>query len=774
MAHSYTATAKQNPGRQAWLVEFRHPLRLDAGDKPGKKTRKGLGTKDSDRADLLVSQLNDLLANSALWSLGARGEAEKRYEPEVIEIFYGEIEPRALDARPLRDKLLPMPAPNDGYAKVLLLGVPGAGKTTLVRQLIGTHPKKEAFPSTSLNRTTTFPTEVILHPGHFEAVVTFMSEHETRFEVEECVSAAIVEAVDGDSKLVARTFLEKSDMRFRLKYVLGDLDDEDEEIDPYADDDDVEDDSGPEDGALTVPAMARERNAAKVCEYVQRIIEIAKDQQTIIEGKYGLLNTMPPQDRAAALDRIEECADASDDFLELVSDILDELRTKFDDALTLGKFERSNTSWPRAWHLKSSPEQRTEFIASLRFFSGISDRWWGRLLTPLVNGLRVKGPFKAEWAETDPRLVLIDTEGLGHKANATADLSEQTVSLMHEADLIILVDSAKSGLTNFAAGKALECVANSGLTRKLAMVFTHMDMASASGLKGQRLHDQVFSGLRNIVDNQLSKSLPNESARFLVDRLQDHTYYLGRLDKFGARGAEPELNKLLNQLMTAQPPVVRPVALPKYNMAFLMMAIQEAAREFRTQWKEILEERSWQTLKALSRRYAENWGEDFELRPTANLRTTLESAVSRFIESPIGWTGDPTPEEKRDAIEQLKTAITKNLPELARRRLREQPQPSWHQAWIPRGAGSTITRRIRIDGIYQRWVPIPDARGDLAVLDFVSEVEKVVTGALEDFQEKVEAKSNGAPQASHSAKPLGLKERLAQIAARGDPHGSTL
>jgi hypothetical protein len=604
MAHSYTATAKQNPGRQAWLVEFRHPLRLDAGDKPGKKTRKGLGTKDSDRADLLVSQLNDLLANSALWSLGARGEAEKRYEPEVIEIFYGEIEPRALDARPLRDKLLPMPAPNDGYAKVLLLGVPGAGKTTLVRQLIGTHPKKEAFPSTSLNRTTTFPTEVILHPGHFEAVVTFMSEHETRFEVEECVSAAIVEAVDGDSKLVARTFLEKSDMRFRLKYVLGDLDDEDEEIDPYADDDDVEDDSGPEDGALTVPAMARERNAAKVCEYVQRIIEIAKDQQTIIEGKYGLLNTMPPQDRAAALDRIEECADASDDFLELVSDILDELRTKFDDALTLGKFERSNTSWPRAWHLKSSPEQRTEFIASLRFFSGISDRWWGRLLTPLVNGLRVKGPFKAEWAETDPRLVLIDTEGLGHKANATADLSEQTVSLMHEADLIILVDSAKSGLTNFAAGKALECVANSGLTRKLAMVFTHMDMASASGLKGQRLHDQVFSGLRNIVDNQLSKSLPNESARFLVDRLQDHTYYLGRLDKFGARGAEPELNKLLNQLMTAQPPVVRPVALPKYNMAFLMMAIQEAAREFRTQWKEILEERSWQTLKALSRRYA--------------------------------------------------------------------------------------------------------------------------------------------------------------------------
>ena len=235
MAQSYTATAKQNPGRQAWLVEFRHPLRMDSADKPGKKTRKGLGTIDGERARLLVSQLNELLANEALWSLGARGEAEKLFDPAVLEIFYSEIEPRTSDARPLRDKILPFPRREDGYAKVAMLGVPGAGKTTLVRQLIGTHPKREAFPSTSLNRTTTFPTELVLRPGSFQAVVTFMSEHETRFEIEECVSAAIVEAVDEGVALVARTFLEKSDMRFRLKYMLGDLIADAAEVDPYAD-----------------------------------------------------------------------------------------------------------------------------------------------------------------------------------------------------------------------------------------------------------------------------------------------------------------------------------------------------------------------------------------------------------------------------------------------------------------------------------------------------------------------------------------------------------
>jgi hypothetical protein len=324
-------------------------------------------------------------------------------------------------------------------------------------------------------------------------------------------------------------------------------------------------------------------------------------------------------------------------------------------------------------------------------------------------------------------------------------LPEQTVALLHEADVILLVDSAKNGLTNYAAGKALESIANSGLTRSLAMVFTHMDMASESGLKGQRLHDQVFSGLRNIVDNQLSKSLAPESSRFLLERLEKQTYYVGRIDKAEPKGAEPELNRLLTHLLAEQPPIIKPVSVPRYDWAFLLVAIQEAARDFRQQWRGILnidpdskfKPEPWQTIKALSRRYAENWGEDFELRPTANLRAALDTAVSRFLENPIDWTGDPTSEQKRDAIERLKTAVTKQMPELARHRLREQPQPSWHEAWTPRGTGSTITRRIRIEGIFQRQVPIPDARGDKIVVDFMKEIKDAVESALNEFEAQV-------------------------------------
>lgn len=746
MAQSYTATAKQNPGRKSWLVEFRHPLRSDGGGKAGKKTRKGLGTPDAARAQLLVSQLNELLADRSLWSIGAKPEAAKRYEPEVIEIFYGEIEPRAFEARPLRDKLLPLPTRSDGYAKVGLMGVPGAGKTTLVRQLMGTHPENERFPSTSVNRTTTFPTEVVLHAGDYHAAVTFMSEHETRFEIEECVSAAIVEAVEGDEAQVTRALLEKSDMRFRLKYLLGDLAQEEDDVDPYdevdATPDEIEDDS-----AVTTDAE-RVSNASLVRGYVKRIFSIAKTHQATIEAQHGTLASMLPGDRSAALDLIEDLADASDEFLELVSDILEELREKFTLLAGTGQYEKTTTGWPKAWTTKEPADRRKAFLKTMRFLSGIAVRSWGRLLTPLVNGLRVQGPFRPTWALAGdaPRLILMDTEGLGHKATATADLADQAVALLHEADVILLVESAKSGMTNYAAGKALESVVNVGHTRKLSMVFTHMDTVKGDNLKGQAKLDHVFLGLRNVIDNQLAKSVSPEAARFLLERLADHTFYVGRIDAADAKPAVPELLKLLTHLMAEQPPVLKPVSFPQYSSAHLMLVIQEAARDFRTQWQGFLsiapsehKPKSWQSLKALTRRYAEGWGETYELRPAANLRAALELATSRFLESPISWSGEPTPEQQRDAIERLKSAVARKLPALARKRLREQPQLAWQDAWLPRGTGSTATRRILIEGIYERWVPVPDARGDQTVVEFMGEIERVVQEALAEFEAEVKA-----------------------------------
>lgn len=746
MAQSYKATAKQNPGRKSWLVEFRHPLRNDANNKPGKKIRKGLATEDEQEALRLVELLNQLLDDQSLWSVGAQAEAVKRFGDKIAEIFYGEIAPRTGLSLNLRDKLLPLPGHAEGYARVALMGVPGAGKTTLLRQLIGTHPETERFPSTSVNRTTTFPTEVALRDGnHYEAVVTFMSEHETRFEIEESLSSAIVEAVDGDAKKVARALLEKSDMRFRLKYLLGDfVRDSESDVDPY--DDSEADEATDPDAGSSPNAEEKAQNQKTVTVYINRIVELAQRLKVALEAEQGQIEAMPSDDRSAALDLIEEQAVASDEFLELVSDILDELRTKFAHVPS-GQFEKTTTGWPNAWQAKVKVDERASFLKAVRFFSGISCQSWGKLLTPLVNGLRVIGPFKPIWADETPRLVLVDTEGLGHKANTTADLPEQVLTLLHDADVVLLVDSAKTGMTNFAAGKALEGVVNTGHTRKLAVVFTHMDVVKGDNLKGQAKLDHVFGGLRNVVENQLAKNVSADAARYLLDHLNKSTFYVGRIDEVDPKPAKPELLKLLAYLSSAQPPVFQPVAFPEYSHDNLVLAIQEAARDFRQQWQGNLglaahsefKPKAWQTIKALSRRYAEGWDDGFVLQPTSNLVASLSAAVSRYLETPISWSGSPTAEQKRETIDRIKTAVTKQLPKLSTRRLREQPQPAWHQAYSLRGPGSTFDRRMQVEGIYERWVPVPDARGDRLVYEFLNEVKEVVIGAVNAVEQEVRA-----------------------------------
>jgi hypothetical protein len=113
----------------------------------------------------------------------------------------------------------------------------GAGKTTLLRQLIGSHPVRDKFPSTFVNRTTT--TSGNRHrPQRLFSSRTFMSEEEADFEVRQSVSGAVLRAVDDQitDARVAKVLLERNDMRFRLKYILGDWPGEDDDEDPYASD----------------------------------------------------------------------------------------------------------------------------------------------------------------------------------------------------------------------------------------------------------------------------------------------------------------------------------------------------------------------------------------------------------------------------------------------------------------------------------------------------------------------------------------------------------
>ena len=260
-------------------MTFSHPRRNDARGKSGLKVRRGLGTTAAAEADRLVEQINVLLADESWWSIDRRTDAAMQFDPIAVSAFFDGIEAGVLPSKDLRERIIHLPSQEEGYARVMLVGSTGAGKTTLLRQLIGSDHKRDRFPSTSTAKTTTADIEIITAPGPFEAVITFMTEHEARCSVDECLEEACIGVIRGyDDKRVAEALLEHPEQRFRLSYSLGGWQQEQlnqEPEDKYKMDFDEEDDAGtlPEAEIVTVAEIAG--NQERLVEYVGHIRKVA-------------------------------------------------------------------------------------------------------------------------------------------------------------------------------------------------------------------------------------------------------------------------------------------------------------------------------------------------------------------------------------------------------------------------------------------------------------------------------------------------------------------
>ena len=181
----YRATLSK--GRSGWCVIFRHPLCKAPDGRQQLRVRRGLGTRDEAEANRLVGQLNEVLTDPSYWNPTAKEKAKAKFDPRIVGAFYDHLTPQHRDGWSDRDTVLPLPGKDHGYATVQFVGTTGAGKTTVVRQLIGTNPKEERFPSISAAKTTVCDLELILAEGPFRAAVSFLPRSQIRQYIVECI-----------------------------------------------------------------------------------------------------------------------------------------------------------------------------------------------------------------------------------------------------------------------------------------------------------------------------------------------------------------------------------------------------------------------------------------------------------------------------------------------------------------------------------------------------------------------------------------------------------
>ena len=754
----YTAS-KSRSNRPGWSVSFRHPLRKDARGKSGLRMRRGLGTTNEAKAEQLVTEMNTLLTDRTWWNASKRGDAERKFSKAIVAAFYDEIQAGREDPESLREELIPLPTREDGYSHVLFVGTTGAGKTSLLRQLIGSDPDKDRFPSTAPAKTTIADIEVVQSNGNYHAAVTFFTEFHIQANVEECIVDACLAVREQKPKnKVVDRFLNHRDQKFRLNYILGgwsEADDQNEANDEFSFDtssSEIEDE--PEDGGLTDSDRAENREILE--GILSRINALTKKALNRLSSDLDVdLGNPMSADRKALEQLIEENLEAylteEESFHELVQDILDRIGDRF-KLIEEGTLERHHSGWPKRWSFET--EDRKQFIGKIRWFS--SNYWpqFGRLLTPLVCGIRVKGPLFSAFKEAIPSLVLIDGQGLGHTPDSTSSVTTHITKRFGCMDVILLVDNAKQPM-QASPLSVLRSIATSGHHEKLAVAFTHFDQIKGPSLRtsgDKRAH--VMASVLNALSN-LRDVIGTPVVKNIEDGIDDRCFMLGSVDQNLAqlpRRAKSymhnELANLVNFFENAILPPPPPNTYPIYDPTGISFAVREAVLKFQEPWRarlglasyEGVRKEHWTRVKALNRRIAGELNDEYDtLRPVADFVARMTEEVSRFLDNPIDWTQqEPEDDQKRQsAIAKIRRVMSNKMHELALQRLVERHLAQWREAYDFRGRGSTFQRAGTIRGIYDEAAPVPDAVMPPPSKQFLEDVRRLVTAAVKDSGGKI-------------------------------------
>ena len=747
----YTASLSQTQGRSGYSIIFRHPVRRsDATGKPGLRVRSGLGTRDEREAARLRDELNALLGNDKYHDPAARPDAERRFDPRVVNIFFDKMVPEETDFAALRDAVISLPeSESTGYRSVLFLGTTGAGKTTLVRQLIGTDPSGERFPSTSTAKTTIHDTEIVLAEDNWRAVVTFASRDEVRECLSECASDAVLAAARGaDDAEVLRRLLNHANQRFRFSYVLGngpivtshssDFDDDDAESES-------EEDllSEAERGTIDLT-----RTTELLAEAIGTLCSLASRHR---DGLHAELEVDEDDDKRVAEELFEEELDTllrdDEDFHRVADALMEEIEKRF-ELLPPGKVKKTRQGWPLAWSGEWTFDKRAEFLSAVSRFSSNYAPLFGRLLTPLVNGIRVSGPFSPAWNGSEaPKLVLLDGEGLGHTPRSSSAVSTAVSRRIEAADAVLLVDNATQPMQAATLAAMREVVAT-GSARKLIVAFTHFDEVKGDNLPTPDSKVQHVLASANNVLKSLGEELGPYAERTLRQRVEQARFFLGGIHEplseatASGRRTMSQLRKLLDRIDEV---IERPelAARPVYDRMNLVLAIHSAADAFHEAWRPRLglefkpgiAKEHWTRVKALSRRLAMGWRDEYDtLKPVADLRTKLQECIYVFAQNPLRWEGhEPTDDQKQDSVDAFTNNLRGRLDEVCTRRVRNERAVQWQNAYSKRGTGSTFVRaRIIGDEIYEPAAPVPDATPSPDRNQFLREIVAEVEQAADE------------------------------------------
>lgn len=627
-----------------------------------------------------------------------------------------------------RDQVIPLPGRTESYRRLLLIGATGSGKSTLVRQLLGMRPGKDRFPATSTSRTTIADTEIIFTNGtKYQTVASFMTGAEIRVALHENVIRAVVTAARGGSEAdIANHLLNHINQRYRFSYLLG---------------------------GYRALLSQNELDGCDRPAYEPAPSALLHPHPELVK-QFGRIRGAVKQAAKSYTDRAADDSLADDvrqdPRLNVIIDQYAKIVREHAVKMCRGAVTVDDEGWPVTVAFDAT--SKTSFLSEVAHVSANSANKFGTLLTPLVNGLRVAGPFHPEWATKNHRVVLLDGEGIGHRTGHAATLTNHIVSTMNRADAVLLVDNCTQPMPTSTVA-ALKCIELSGQTKKLNFIFTHFDGVEGpnmTSIADRRQH--VLAAAENAIA-AIGEDLGTSVAARLERRLHESNAFLSDLHETitprttaGDR-ALVDLKKVLATGETKERNLAQDGSYPIYSPDHLWKAIFAATTAFNHQWQAYLgitdDKRypaaHWPAVRSVANHLAiGNVNANTQLDPVADMRGHLQEQLYVMLQNPLSWSsGVPSDDVIQARMEAANEAFSAGLAQSVEDALVHAAQQEWAEAAAFQGKGSTIQRRdfiaAKIIAVRAPTHPVPADAPEHLLTHVAKAMQVVLDNCVLDF-----------------------------------------
>lgn len=738
----YTARLVEGT-KNSFNIEFRHPVLRDNNGKQGRKIRRGLGT-DKDLAEKTVEYVNEILKDNTLWSLSAKEYVEGKYGEKVTEIFYDKmIEETSEESEAIRESILAMPSDKE-YSISLFTGGTGVGKTTDIRAILGLDDDELSFPAVSPTRTTTFNSEYIFATGKSEAVVTFLNEQQIVNLIQESINNGVkrisLECKNGGSifeikKKICSDFMNHQENRFRLNYILGQY------------------------------FESKEKLERRIKAYTNRQIDNDfinletnnKDIELILESiisiyekiKYDGFGSDVDDNEVENTEDVKKCEENQviiDIVLKHIRETLDIISEKYKD---IGKF-KSVRNWPIYWYGKS--DSLKNLIEPLEYIGGNNSKFFGRLLTPLVDGVRMKSPFNPRWNEgktITPKLVIIDSEGEGHSGKKITSLPLTITNKFNSVDAIIIVDKADDAMKGIS-----QVILNEALSRgsyeKIIMLYNRFENIDGANLFDDDDKEEFIYQIQNNAIKQMKDDyqLSEDIIEALIRRIESNTFFLKNVNE-SYKSEETlqtfqDIVKKVEKLGIERKTKVEDI--PEYELDKVIIANIRAKSLFKDQWDAYLGNKSssnfqkqhWSKIKALSNRFSNwaGWLSYDNLTPVSDMSSYIMIQLSEFLQHPKCWKYENNIDdnEKRKIINLIQQKVSIQINDLIKERMKINQYKQWVKAFSYRGNGSTLYRKNDIEKIFDNVMPNVTLSYSEQSEEFILAIKVIIENSINDIQ----------------------------------------